>query len=222
MDESPRGQAPAVRSNGPIPRLTVLTASDSSRLRNHRDVALAAVAGGADSVQLRGPELSDRELFPLAIELSAKCRESGVLLVVNDRVEVAIACGAGGVHLGARDRPEDVRRLLPSSMLLGITVEAPNQVAWAEDLGASYIGVTVWATPTKPEARPIGIGGLRQVVDSTAIPVIGIGGIDASNARSVLEAGACGVAVVSAVSHAADMVAATRTLVSSVHGPRIV
>jgi thiamine-phosphate pyrophosphorylase len=121
-------------------------------------VALAAVAGGADSVQLRGPELSDRELFPLAIELSAKCRESGVLLVVNDRVEVAIACGAGGVHLGARDRPEDVRRLLPSSMLLGITVEAPNQVAWAEDLGASYIGVTVWATPTKPEARPSGSG----------------------------------------------------------------
>ena len=204
-----------------VPLLTVLTVSDPTRQRSHRDVTIAAIRGGAGSVQLRAPELSDRDLLPLAMELSSLCRDAGVLFVVNDRIEVAIASGADGVHLGARDRPEGARHLLPSSMVLGITVEAPDEVARAEGLGASYIGVTVWTTSTKPEARPMGIDGLCEVAGSTAIPVIGIGGINAKNARSVLEAGAQGVAVISAVSHAVDMVSATRSLVTSVLRPQI-
>lgn len=196
----------------------VLTSAGLVEGRGHADVARAAVEGRARVVQLRAPELDERQLRPLAVEIAALCRAAGVLFVVNDRVEVALDSGADGVHLGQRDAPARARSRLGPGMLLGVSVETPAQARAAAAAGASYLGVTVWPTPTKPEAAPQGLDGLRAVVAATRLPVIGIGGIDADNAGRVLAAGAAGVAVVSAVGGARDPVAATRALAALVAG----
>lgn len=194
----------------------VLTSSGYVAGRGHLEVALAAVEGGANAVQLRAPELADLELFPLASEIAPACREAGVLFVLNDRIEVALGSGADGVHLGQDDLEGDPRERLGPEPLLGISVETPEQASAAEAAGADYVAVTVWATPTKPEARPRGLEGLREVVAATSLPVVGIGGIHVGNATDVLDAGAEGVAVISAVGAMPDPVAATRELVDVV------
>jgi len=194
----------------------VITSGGSVSGRGHREVALAAIAGGADAVQLRAPELSDRELLPLASELARACREAGVLFVVNDRIDVARLSGAGGAHVGQGDDPQAVRQRLGPGPVLGISVGSVAEARAAQAAGADYLGVTVFASPTKPQAVPLGLDGLRTVVEATSVPVVGIGGIDASNAAQVLAAGASGVAVVSAVGAAPDPVAATRELVEVV------
>jgi len=190
----------------------VVTSSGLVPGRGHREVALAAIAGGATAVQLRAKELSDEEQLPLARELAGRCRAAGVLFVVNDRVRVAVEGGADGVHVGQDQDLARVRAAIGTELVLGVSVEDPAQAAAAEAAGADYLGVTVWSTPTKPDARPIGLEGLRRIVAATSLPVVGIGGIDASNAAEVLAAGAAGVAVVSAVGAAEDPVAATRVL----------
>ncbi|MFB3737698.1 MAG: thiamine phosphate synthase [Candidatus Velamenicoccus archaeovorus] len=194
----------------------VLTSSGLVPGRGHREVALAAIEGGADAVQLRAPQLGDPELEPIAHELAGACRDAGVLFVVNDRVDVALRSGADGVHLGQGDGLEGARERLGPEAVLGVSVATPEQARAAHAAGADYLGVTVWATPTKPEAEPRGLDGLRAVVAATRLPVVGIGGIDASNAAAVLGTGAAGVAVISAVGAAPDPVAATRELVEIV------
>jgi thiamine-phosphate pyrophosphorylase len=188
----------------------VLTSSGLVPERGHRDVAIAAVAGGATAVQLRAKELDDAELLPLAEELSSRCRAAGVLFVVNDRVDVALESGADGLHVGQADELEHVRERVGPEVVLGISVRDARQAHAAELAGADYLGVTVWSTPTKPEAIPRGVEGVREVVAATALPVVGIGGIEAANAAEVLAAGAAGVAVISAVGAAEDPVGATR------------
>lgn len=190
----------------------VVTSSGLAPGRGHREVATAAIAGGATAVQLRAKDLSDEDLLPLARELAGRCLAAGVLFVVNDRVDVGLASGADGVHVGQDRDVAEVRRRLGPGPVLGVSVEDPEQAAAAEAAGADYLGVTVWATPTKPEARPLGLRGLRRIVRATSVPVVGIGGINAANAAEVLAAGAVGVAVVSAVGAAEDPVAATRVL----------
>jgi thiamine-phosphate pyrophosphorylase len=190
----------------------VVTSSGLVPGRGHREVALAAIAGGATAVQLRAKELSDEEQLSLARELAGRCRAAGVLFVVNDRVRVAVGGGADGLHVGQDQDLARVREAIGPELVLGVSVEDPAQAAAAEAAGADYLGVTVWSTPTKPDARPIGLEGLRRIVAATSLPVVGIGGIDASNAAEVLAAGAAGVAVVSAVGAAEDPVAATRVL----------
>ena len=202
-------------------RVYVVTSHGLVPGRDHRDVALAAVEGGAGAVQLRAPELSAAALRPLAQELAGPCRRAGVLFLVNDRVDVAAAVGAGA-HVGQRDDPRAARPLLGPRAALGISVSNVEEALAAVAAGADYLGFTVWATPTKPQATPRGIPGLRAVVDAVDLPVVAIGGIDATNAREVLEAGgASGVAVVSAVGAAADPVAATRELVRVVGSARV-
>jgi thiamine-phosphate pyrophosphorylase len=196
----------------------VVTSSGLVAGRGHREVALAAIEGGATAVQLRAKEPSDEELRPLASELAARCREAGVLFVVNDRVEVALESGAAAVHVGQSDGLGGVRERIGPEMVLGISVDGPAQARAAEASGADYLGVTVWSTPTKPEAVPRGPDGVGVVVRATSLPVVGIGGIDASNAAEVLAAGAAGVAVVSAIGAARDPVAATRALAQVVTG----
>lgn len=200
-------------------RLYVVTSSGLVPGRDHVDVALAAIDGGATAVQLRAPELGRAELLAVAEELAERSRDAGVLFVVNDRVDVAVAVDAGA-HVGQGDDPKAARSLLGPGRPLGISVASVEQALAAQADGADYLGVTVWATPTKPEAEPRGIHGLRAVVDATSLPVVAIGGIDAGNAGEVIEAGASGVAVVSAVGAAADPVAATRELADIVHGTR--
>ena len=194
----------------------VITSSGLAPGRDHRDVALAAVEGGAGAIQLRAPELSDDELLPLASDLATVCRAAGVLFVVNNRVDVAAESGASGAHVGQDDDVAGARGRLGSARVLGVSVATPVEAGAAEIAGADCLGVTVWATPTKPEAVPRGLEGLRAVVEATTLPVVGIGGIHAGNAEQVLAAGAVGVAVISAVGAADDPVAATRELVDVV------
>lgn len=191
----------------------VITSSGLVEDRGHREVALAAIEGGADAVQLRAPELADDVLLPLAEDLAAACRRAAVLFLVNDRLRVAVSSHADGVHLGQDDELEGARDRLGAGRVLGISVSNPGEARAAARAGADYVGVTVWSTSTKPEARPQGVGGLRRVVAATSLPVVGVGGIHAGNAAGVIGAGAAGVAVISAVGAAPDPVAATRDLV---------
>jgi thiamine-phosphate pyrophosphorylase len=197
-------------------RVHVISSSGLVPGRGHIEVADAAIEGGADVVQLRAPELSDEELLSVAGEIERRCRRGHVLFVVNDRIDIAVAVEAGGAHVGQGDHPESARQRLGPRGVLGISVATPDQAEAAERAGADYVGVTVFATPTKPEAVPIGLDGLRSIVESTSLRVVGVGGIDPSNARKVLATGAVGVAVISAVGSASDPVVATRRLVEAV------
>jgi thiamine-phosphate pyrophosphorylase len=198
--------------------VVVVTSSGLVAGRGHREVALAAIEGGADAVQLRAKELRDDELRPLARELADACRGEGVLFVVNDRVAVALEAGADGAHVGQDDDPPGARARLGRGPILGVSVRTVQEARAAERAGADYLGVTVFVTATKPEATPGGLQTVGAISGATSLPVIGIGGIDASNAADVIDAGASGVAVVSAVGAADDPVDATRALVRAVHG----
>jgi thiamine-phosphate pyrophosphorylase len=197
-------------------RVYVLTSSGYVPGRGHADVAAAAIAGGASAVQLRAPELDDARLCDLAAGIAARCRVAGVLFVLNDRPAVAASIGVGA-HVGQDDDPASARRVIGPDAALGVSVSTPDEALAAERDGADYLGVTVWATPTKPEASPRGLDGIRAVVAATSLPVVGIGGIHAANAREVLDAGAAGVCVVSAVGAAPDPERATRDLVAAVN-----
>jgi thiamine-phosphate pyrophosphorylase len=196
--------------------LYVVTTGTLVSGRAHGEIATAAVEGGATAVQLRAPELSDDRLLPLAAVLARTCGEAGVLFLVNDRIEVAIRCDAAGAHVGQDENLEEARGRLGPERILGVSVGDGDEAKAAEAAGADYLGVTVWETATKPEAVPIGLDGVRAVSDATALPVVGIGGIDIANARDVLAAGASGIAVIGAVATADDPTVAVRGLRSQV------
>lgn len=196
-------------------RVYVLTSAGLVAGRGHRDVATAALAGGATAIQLRAPELSDRDLVPVAEDLCALCDAARTLFVVNDRPGVAARVGAG-VHVGQRDEPSAARRIVGAGAVVGISVEDVGQARAAVAAGADYLGVTVYPTATKPGAEPRGLAMITDVAAASGLPVVGIGGIEAANAAAVLDAGAAGVAVISAVGAAADPVASTAALRSAV------
>ncbi len=166
-----------------------------------------AVAGGVTCVQLRGKQLSTREMLAEARALLAVLRPAGVPLIINDRVDVALAAGADGVHVGQQDMPlADVRRLAPRGWLVGVSAESVADAAEAARAGADYIGVSpIWATPTKADtAPPLGLAGLRAIRAAVPTPLVAIGGIHPTNAAEVMRAGADGLAVVSAIIAAAN------------------
>ena len=192
--------------------LYVVTTGTLVTGRAHGEIATAAGAGGATAVQLRAPELPDDRLLPLAAALARTCGEAGVLFFVNDRVEVSIRCDAAGAHVGQDEDLDAARSRLGPERILGVSVGDAEEARAAEAAGADYLGVTVWETPTKPDAVAAGLDGLRAVADASTLPVVGIGGIDVRNAREVLAAGAAGVAVIGAVATAADPTEAVREL----------
>lgn len=202
------------------PSVYVITSAGLVPGRTHVDVAIATIAGGATAVQFRAPELPDDDLLDTARAIAAACRDAGVAFVVNDRVDVALAVGADGVHLGQSDEPATGRPRLGPGRVLGVSVEDPAQALAAEAFGADYFGVTVWSTTTKPAAPGVGLERLRTIVRATVLPVVGIGGIDASNAGDVIRTGAAGVAVISAVGAADDPEAATREIAAAVERVR--
>ncbi len=181
--------------------------------RSLEAVVAAAVEGGAGCVQLREKDLDTRAFLAQAQALARLLAPTGVPLVINDRVDVALACGADGVHLGQGDLPVEVaRRLLPQQVFIGWSVETPSDVARSASLPVDYLGVSpVFATPTKTDTKtPWGLDGLRAVRAATQLPLVAIGGIHAGNAAPVVAAGADGVAVVSALCGASDVVEAAR------------
>jgi thiamine-phosphate pyrophosphorylase len=207
-----------------FPRLHLLT--DARPGRDVLATVAAALAAGAPCIQVRAKGLTDREHLALASAVAERCREAGALCLVNDRVDVALASGADGVHLGADDFPVEVaRRLAGERLLIGGTARDAATARGLVAAGADYLGVgPVYATTSKsglPE--PIGLDGLRTVAGAVDVPVIGISGITAARVSAVMDAGAHGVAVVGAVSDADDPAAATRELLvrlARVHEPR--
>lgn len=196
--------------------LYVVTTGTLVSGRAHGEIATAAVEGGATAVQLRAPELADDRLLPLAAVLARMCGDAGVLFLVNDRVEVAVACDAAGAHVGQDEDPHAARGRLGPERILGVSVGSAEEARVAEAAGADYLGVTVWSTSTKPEAVAVGLEGIRAVSGATALPIVGIGGIDAGNAHDVLAAGAAGIAVIGAVATAEDPAGAVRELRATV------
>ncbi len=174
--------------------------------------AAKAIRGGATAIQLRSKEASARDLAAVGKALGALCRSLDVLFIVNDRLDVALACGSDGVHLGQADLPiEAAREIAPRGFVIGASAHDPEEAREAERLGADYLGVgAIFPTSTKGNARFIGIGGFRAVLGATTLPCVGIGGITAKTALEVLRCGACGVAVHSAVARAQEAEAAAR------------
>lgn len=196
--------------------LYVITAADAGG-RGHLDVVRAALAGGADAVQLRDKEMGGGDLYCLALEALELLKESGgdQLLLVNDRVDVALAAGADGVHLGQEDLPAyAARRILGAGAVLGVSASSVEEALAAEREGADYLGVgPVFPTPSKPDAgEPIGLNGLRAIRRVVGLPLVAIGGINEDNLEDVFAAGADGIAVISAVTSALDMEKAVRRL----------
>ncbi len=195
--------------------LCVITSQVEHLQRGHVGVARAALEGGATIIQLREKNLPTRALLGLAAEISDLCRDRGAAFVVNDRVDIALAAEADGVHLGMDDMPIAVaRRLLGAGRLIGASVDDPADAAEAQAAGASYLGVgPIFPTGSKADAgRAIGTQPLAEIKRAVAIPVLAIGGLTCDNVDSVIRAGADGIAVISAVAGADDMAAAARAL----------
>lgn len=166
----------------------------------------AALAGGVDRIQVREKSAPARVLYDAALELLPHVEEAGASLLVNDRVDVALACGAAGVHLAARSLPPDAaRRLLGEGPLLGCSVHSLREAREAAEAGADYVTFGhVYPTSSKPGLPPRGLVELAEIVESVEVPVLAVGGIDESNVGEVLSTGASGVAVISTISEAPD------------------
>jgi thiamine-phosphate pyrophosphorylase len=178
-----------------------------------------AVAGGVTVVQLRDDETPAPELVELARRLKGILAPARVPLVVNNRLDVALAAGADGLHVGQADTsPPAARIRLGPDLILGLSVTDPAQLAAVDPALVDYLGVgPVFGTSTKPDAAPaMGLAGLAATCAGTALPIVAIGGIDLSNAAAVVRAGADGVAVVSAICAAGDPLAAAASLLRAV------
>lgn len=196
-------------------RLYLVTGRRIAGARPIEDVVGAAARGGVTVVQLREKECGTREFVELARRLKALLVPFDVPLMINDRVDVALAVGADGVHIGQSDiNFRDARALLGPQAAIGLSVETTEQAQEAESLDAAYLGVSpVFATPTKTDTAPAwGLAGLGRLRTASRHVMVAIGGITLENAADVLKAGADGVAVVSAICGAADPESAAREL----------
>ncbi len=207
-------------SLGEALRLYLVTDRSLSLGRTEEDVVRAAAAGGITAVQLRGKDMTSRELYETGLKLRRLSSDLGLLLIINDRLDIALAVGADGVHLGQEDLPIHVARRLAPRLLLGATVGSVEEAFKAESEGADYLGTSaVFKTSTKAYQRdPLGLSGLRRICQASKIPVVAIGGIKASNAAQVMREGVVGVAVVSGIVSAADVMGAARGIRQEIEG----
>jgi len=191
--------------------LYVITTSIPELGRDHYDVAAAAIEGGATAIQLRIKKRSMGEALRIANAIHELTQEAGIPLIINDHVGIAMASKAEGLHVG----PDDItvtsaRRMLGKEIMIGKSTGKHDEAIRAEKEGAGYVGVgPVFKTETKPGKDPVGLARLTKVSAVVGIPVLAIGGIDSTNLADCIEAGADGVAVITAVALAQDMVKAT-------------
>lgn len=188
-------------------KLYLVTDRDLSYRRSLEEIVCEAVEGGVTMVQLREKDAPTGEFVELGRRLMSVLKPLGVPLIINDRVDVALAVDADGVHIGQSDMPyEDARRLLGPDKIIGLSVENMDDLRKANELDVDYVGISpVYGTPTKTDtAEPFGLEGLRRAVELSAHPTVAIGGMNASTIGEVFETGADGVAVVSAICSAAS------------------
>lgn len=201
----------------------LVTDAALSEGRSTPEIVEAAIEGGVDIVQLREKDRSANDRYRLGLELRELTEEAGVPLIVNDRIDIAEAIDADGVHLGDDDLPISVaRELLGPNAILGRSVSTPEAAREAERAGADYLGVgSVYGTTSKEtdsEQSEIGLDRVRAIREATTLPFVGIGGVTPENAADVVSAGADGVAVISAITGAEDPENATRRLSDAVAG----
>jgi len=195
--------------------LYLVTDRGLARGRPTLEIVRAAVRGGITCVQLREKAASTREFIEEARQVNAFLNSCGVPLIINDRVDVALAVGAAGVHLGQSDLPlAAARSLAGNSMVIGISAESIRNAVAAQAGGADYLGVSpVFATPTKADtAAPLGLAGLRAIRAAVKTPLVAIGGLTRGNAAEAIRSGADGIAVVSAIVAAEDPEQAARAI----------
>lgn len=202
-------------------RLSLIVVADPGGVAGRRFVHVVreALKGGAPALQLRAKSMAAREMTELARVLLAETRGAGALLFINDRIDVALAAGADGAHIGDDDIPlAAARGIVPAGFLLGRSADSPDQARTATTEGADYLGVgPVYATQSKEDAGPaIGIAGLSAVAAATSLPVVGIGGITRDTAEEVVAGGAAGIAVIRAVMTGQDPAEEVRYLLEQV------
>jgi thiamine-phosphate pyrophosphorylase len=204
------------------PSLYVILDRTASGGRDLMDVLDAAVAGGCRMVQLREKEWPSGRLLPLAERLRARCAVAGVTFIVNDRVDLALALGADGVHVGQDDLPARAARpLLRPGMILGVSTHDIAQARAAQADGADYVAVgSMFPTASKADFQLVGPDLIRKLRPEIRVPLVGIGGITHDNVGEVIAAGADGVAVIAAVGGAADPRAAAERFLALIRRAR--
>jgi thiamine-phosphate pyrophosphorylase len=205
--------------------LYLVTDEKASLGRNIIDVVKQALKGGVTVVQLREKELNTRQFVERASELKKILRPYNVPLIINDRIDIALAVEADGVHIGQNDMPlELVKKIVPGNMIIGLSVETLQQVKEAEGLNVDYLGVSpIFSTPTKTnfDDKPWGLEGLRKARKISKHILVAIGGINAENAEDVIKAGADGIAVVSGICSAENPETASRDFVQIIRNSKL-
>lgn len=194
--------------------LYIITDRRAAGGRDLLGIVEASIKNGATLVQLREKILPTGEFVSFGTKLHAITSNYNVPLIVNDRIDVALAINAEGVHVGQDDMPAElVRKLIGPDKIIGVSTHSVEQAKKAEKDGADYIGVgPVFATQTKPDAEPIGLKTLQDIAATVKLPKVGIGAVTRNNAQQVLDAGADGIAVISAIIGADDVAGATKEL----------
>lgn len=193
----------------------LVTDNAACRGKSLETIVLAAARAGVCCVQLREKKINSRLFLKKALALKSILEPLGIPLIINDRVDIALAAKADGVHLGQSDMPfEHARRLMGKDAIIGLSVETWEDVKNAQDLDVDYLGVSpVFLTPTKTDTKdPWGLEGLEKIKEYSRHPLVAIGGIDVSNAEYVINAGADSIAVVSAICSVDDPFDATQQL----------
>lgn len=201
-------------------RLYLVTDRGLAGDKDIMDIVVQAVKGGTTMVQLREKDCDTRDFVELAIEMKKALEPYGVPLIINDRVDVALASDADGVHIGQSDMPYHIaRRLLGPDKIIGLSVESMDDIIAANELDVDYIGISpVYGTPTKTDThKAFGLDGLKEAVRLSVHPSCGIGGMNLNTAASVMACGTDGIAVVSAIVCADDPCEASRQLLEQVN-----
>ena len=200
-------------------RLYLVTSQPLSAGRSTRDIVVAALAGGVKLIQLREKDMPVREFVALAREVRLLTQSAGALLIINDRVDVALAVEADGVHLGLDDFPVPEARRLAPELIIGASTHSVDEARRAQAEGASYINIgPIYPTGTKNwEGDYLGLEGLRSIAAVTRIPFTVMGGIKPAHIPDLIQAGARTIALVTAVTAAADPREACRNLLQTLH-----
>ncbi len=200
-------------------RLCVITDPELGHGLSHLEIARQAIEGGAPMIQLRDKRAGPGQLLPQARQMATLCRDRGVRFIVNDRLDLALAVDADGVHLGQNDLPpKAARALLGAGKILGVSTHSLEQAVRAAEEEADYLGIgPIFPTATKFTGyEPIGCDAIRQLRSRIDLPLLAIGGITLTNVGEVIRAGADGAAVISAIIGGCDIVRATQAFLAAI------